>query len=78
MKNKSASIFFLSEHAKAEMARRQISLGWIEEIMKTPEQIVPGTNRRMVYQSRVVEKGKTYLVRLVVEEWHKPPIIVTL
>ena len=46
--------------------------------MKTPEQIVPGANGRMVYQARVVEKGKTYLVRLIVEEWHQPPIIVTL
>ena len=69
--------FTLSEHAKAEMTRRQIALMWVQSIMQAPEQIVPGTNSRRVYQSRIEEEGAPYLVRLVVEEWHHPPLIVT-
>jgi hypothetical protein len=31
-----------------------------------------------VFQSRIVTDGKTYLVRLVVEDWHQLPVIVTV
>jgi hypothetical protein len=69
--------FTLSEHAKAEMVRRQISLAWIESMMRAPEQILPSINGRVVYQSRIVNEGKTFLLRLVIEEWRHPPVIVT-
>jgi len=69
--------FVLTDHAKEEARRRQIPLEWIESTMAHPEQMTPGTNRRKVLQSRIVTDGKTYLVRLVVEDWHQPPVIVT-
>ena len=70
--------FVLTDHAKEEARRRQIPLAWIESTMKQPEQVTPGTNQRKVFQSRIVADRKTYLVRLVVEDWHQPPVIVTV
>jgi hypothetical protein len=70
--------FALTEHAKAEAARRQISPQWIAAVMSNPEQVILSANRRKVFQSRCVADGKTYLVRLVVEDWHQPPVIVTV
>lgn len=70
--------FVLTEHAEAEARRRQIPREWIEATMANPEQVTPGTNRRKVFQSRIVADGKTYLVRLVVEDWHQPPVVVTV
>ncbi len=70
--------FVLTDHAKQEALRRQITLGWIKSTMAQPEQVIPGTNRRKVFQSRIVTDGKTYLVRLVVEDWHQLPVIVTV
>lgn len=43
--------FVLTDHAKQEALRRQITLGWIESTMAQPEQVVPGMNRRKVFQS---------------------------
>lgn len=70
--------FILTEHAAAEAHRRQIPHEWIESTMNMPEQVTEGANRRKVFQSRIVAEGKTYLVRLVVEDWHQPPVIVTV
>ena len=70
--------FALTEHAKAEALRRQIPREWIEAIMSSPEQVIPGANRRKVLQSRMAYDGKTYLVRLVVENWPQSPVVVTV
>ncbi|MDP1605086.1 MAG: DUF4258 domain-containing protein [Rhodocyclaceae bacterium] len=70
--------FVLTDHAKKEAQRRQIPLEWIESTFAKPEQVAAGTNRRKVLQSRVVADGKTYLVRLIVEDWHHPPVVVTV
>jgi len=70
--------FTLTDHASEESRRRQIPLEWIVSTMEAPEQVIPGANRRKVLQSRIVADGKMYLVRLVVEDWHQPPVIVTV
>lgn len=70
--------FVLSDHARQEAIRRQIPIEWIESTMAMPEQVTEGANQRKVFQSRIVADGKTYLVRLVVEDWHQPPVIVTV
>jgi len=70
--------FILTDHARDEALRRQIPRDWIEATMARPEQIVPGLDRREVWQSRIVAEGKAYLVRLVVESWHPTPVIVTV
>ena len=70
--------FVLTDHAVTEAQRRMISVAWIESIMTQPEQILPGTNNRKVFQSRIVADGKAYLNRLIVEDWHQPPVIGTV
>jgi len=70
--------YHLTDHARSEMLRRQIPLAWIESVMAAPEQVTPGFGNRSVYQSRVVAEGKTYLVRLIVEDWQSPPTVVTV
>lgn len=46
--------------------------------MAQPEQVMSSVNQRKVFQSRVVADGKQYLVRLVVEDWRQPPVVVTV
>ncbi|MBS3936044.1 MAG: DUF4258 domain-containing protein [Sulfuritalea sp.] len=70
--------FVLTDHARLEALRRQIPLEWIEATLTQPEQIVVGTNGRKVFQSRVITEGRTYLVRLIVEDRHQPPVVVTV
>jgi hypothetical protein len=70
--------FVLTDHARQEARRRQIPLEWIEATLAQPEQVAIGTNGRKVFQSRVVAEGKAYLVRLIVEDWHRPPVVVTV
>ncbi|MDP2111083.1 MAG: DUF4258 domain-containing protein [Thiobacillus sp.] len=68
----------LTEHAELEMQRRQVPSEWIESVMHAPEQIVTGFGGRKVYQGRVSADDKTYLLRLIVEDWHTPPVVVTV
>lgn len=70
--------FVLTDHAREEAERRQIPMDWIESTMARPEQVMAGTNQRKVFQSRIDSDGKMFLVRLVVEDWHQPPVIVTV
>jgi len=51
---------------------------WIEATLAHPEQVASGANGRKVFQSRVVAEGKAYLVRLIVEDWRSPPVVVTV
>ena len=60
------------------MQRRQVLHEWVESVMNSPEQIIAGFGGRKVYQGRVSANGKTYLLRLIVEDWRTPPVIVTL
>lgn len=70
--------YVLTEHAELEMIRRQIEPEWVATIMAAPEQIVEGFNGRKIFQSKIETDGKAHLVRLVVEDWHSPPIVVTI
>lgn len=70
--------FALTERAETEARRRQIPITWIEAVMANPEQVTAGANGRKVYQSRIVAETRTYLVRLVVEDWHPRPLVVTV
>jgi hypothetical protein len=67
----------LTDHAIEEALRRNIPLSVIEEVMRSPEQIVNAYNERTVYQSKVQIADKLYLVRLVVEETD-PLTVVTV
>jgi uncharacterized protein YuzE len=69
----------LSSHGLQEMARRGILRQVVVDILAQPEQVVPGRDNRTIYQSRWdSEEGKTYLVRVVVDEQIDPPVVITV
>jgi hypothetical protein len=70
--------FVLTAHAEAEMTRRQIPKEWLDACMASPEQTVEGSGQRKVFQSRFTQDGKTFLLRVIVETWHTPPVVVTV
>jgi len=52
----------LSEHAREEIARRDISIQTVESILDKPQQVVFDATGKRVYQSKVdFPAGKTYL-----------------
>jgi type I restriction enzyme M protein len=69
----------LSSHGLQEMARRGVLRQVVVDILAQPEQVVPGRDNRTIYQSRWdSEEGKTYLVRVVVDEQIDPPVVITV
>jgi hypothetical protein len=72
--------FVLTEHARKEMTRRQISEFEVREVLKSPGQtelIRPGL---AVYQAKleVGESPKTYLLRVFVNTIMQPSHVITV
>ena len=61
------------------MARRNIPLGLVQEVLTNPGQIVGAFGGRKAYQS-VLEfpDGRKYLLRVIVGEAGERPIVVTV
>ena len=70
----------LTDHARMEMVRRQISECEIIKVLAAPEQVEWVREGRAVYQSRVElgEPPKTYLLRVFVDVDREPPEVVTV
>ncbi len=70
----------LTEHAKLEMARRQISDAEVSQVLTAPEQSEAVNSERVVYQSRVIwgQIPRPYLLRVVVDTDREPPEVVTV
>lgn len=70
----------LTDHAREEMARRQISEQDVNEVVRAPEQRDSIREGREVFQARR-ESGeplKTYLLRVFVDTDCDPPVVVTV
>lgn len=59
----------MTEHARSEALRRQLSEDTVFGVARDPEQRLEARSGREVRQSRIVDpaSGKLYLVRVVVE-----------
>ena len=69
----------LTDHARLEMARRQVSEAEVGRVLAAPEQTECVREGRALYQSRM-ERGeppKTYVLRVVVDIDREPPEVVT-
>lgn len=70
----------LSEHAKTELLRRQISAELAMQVGQEPHQIVPARNglecRQSVFKDE--SSGKEYLLRVIVNPQIMPNVIVTV
>lgn len=69
--------FHLSKHLTEEIERRKLSKELIERVLQAPEQKTPELDNITCFQSRVEIGGKRYLLRVMVNETVKPPIVVT-
>jgi hypothetical protein len=70
----------LTEHAKEEMTRRQISLDDVANVLAAPEQMETVRQGRNIYQSRI-KTGKPpqrYLLRVFIDIDREPPEVVTV
>ncbi len=69
----------LTDHARDEMARRQITDADVAKALSTPEQTETLRPGRVVYQSRfeMGDPPKTYLLRVFVDIDREPPDVVT-
>ena len=68
--------FEFSKHAIEQMEIRKISKDFVEKILEQPEQISDKKETK-VYQSRVTEGNKTYLIRVFVNILKSPNLVVT-
>ena len=77
---KSITTYRLTDHARLEMARRQISTAEVESVLAAPEQTECVREGRAVYQSRIAlgEPAKTYLLRVVMDFDRQPSEVVTV
>ena len=68
----------LSQHALDEVQRRGISIELVESVLEHPHQIVSEKVGRKAYQSKLdFGTGKTYLLRVIVDEDVEPAVVVT-
>jgi len=73
-------VYRITDHAKEEMARRQMSEADVAQVLSAPEQSVPGRAGRIVYHSRLElgDPPKHYLLRVFVDIDRDPPEVVTV
>jgi hypothetical protein len=72
--------YHLTEHARAEMARRQIAESIVTKVLESPEQVLSIREGRKTFQSKVEmgEPPKVYLIRVFVDIGRSPPEVVTV
>jgi hypothetical protein len=70
----------LTEHAKDELAWRQISEDVVAQVLAAPEQTQDLRPGRVVYQARreMGDPPKQYLLRVFVDTDREPPDVVTV
>jgi hypothetical protein len=70
----------LTDHARHEMERRQITEAEIAQVLAAPEQIEDVRPGRVVCQSKVLSEptDRVYLLRVFVDIDRKPPEVVTV
>ena len=74
--------FRLCGHAEWEMARRGIPLALVQSVLEHPRttpcrRILRGPVDLPAQSRFPLEDGKMYLLRVVVDEDEKPPVIIT-
>jgi Domain of unknown function (DUF4258) len=77
---KSITTYRMTDHARLEMTRRQISEAEVARVLAAPEQTECVREGRVVYQSRIEvgQPSKTYLLRVVVDIDRQSSEVVTV
>lgn len=63
--------------ALKKIKQRKISIEWIEETLKSPEQIVDGYGNRKVRQKKYILEDKEMLLRVIAEEKKDRFVVIT-
>jgi hypothetical protein len=69
--------FHFSKHLTEEIEKRKLSKGLIERVLRAPEQKTPELDNITCFQSQLEIGGRRYLLRVMVNETVKPPVVVT-
>ena len=67
-----------SNHALKELQKRKIPKGMVDKVMRKPGRKVPEYGNLHCYQSKIAVAGKTYILRVMVNENVTPWLIVTV
>lgn len=70
--------YILTDHARFEMARRQVSEDIVAQVLGAPEYTETVRPGRAVYQSRLSDASKIFLFRIFVDIDREPPAVVTV
>ena len=71
--------FRLTAHAEGELARRGIPRPLLDQVLREPQQVVPGQGGRKAYQSQLdFGDGTIWLLRAIVDERVAPPMVITV
>lgn len=57
----------LTRHARFEMVKRSITEDEVKNILEHPQQKIRVDENREIWQNKVEEKGKIYVIRVVIE-----------
>ncbi len=68
--------YVISNHAREQLALRGISEDMVTQIMDTPDQVIELDDKK-VYQSVISEGGRQYLIRIFVNYFKDPNVIIT-
>lgn len=72
--------FYIKDHARFQMKRRQISEDQVRQALTAPQQIIGEEGGRYIYQSKLFlpNSGKERLFRVVVDTRREPVEVVTV
>jgi hypothetical protein len=71
--------FRFSKHAIREMEQRRIPSGLVESVLENPQQIISEEGKLNAYPSQIdFGDGRIFLLRVIVNENFRPPVIVTV
>jgi hypothetical protein len=71
--------FKFSQHARQELKRRNIPEELVESVLHNPQQIVPQSQGKKVYQSKMaLGGGNFFLLRAIVVDEVDPAVVVTV
>jgi hypothetical protein len=69
----------LCDHAAEELKRRGIPRELLDDVMSSPQQVVPATGGRKAYQSKMdFGGGRMMMLRAIVDDCEDPPVVVTV
>ncbi|MEO8611796.1 MAG: hypothetical protein ABI690_28110 [Chloroflexota bacterium] len=68
----------LTDHAEKQIAYRELGQQQIIQIALNPEQIIAEPDLPLIAQSRVIEDGKIYLIRIAFRDEDQIRLVITV